>query len=187
MKARYNDRRHSKIPHHFLGCLALFCVSTIWSQNIQQLEYFFGTDPGIGNATMITASANTGDLTQDLTLPLTGLQEGFHRLTLRSKDTNNTWGLYEAVTFYISSEISGVGQVSNISSAEYWFDTDPGFGNGTALTISGTPSETTLGFAIPLGTLDVGFHNLDYALKTWMENGVYSKRQSSIYLKSKKI
>lgn len=179
MKALSNNRCQSKIPKYLWGCLVLFFVSQVWSQNIQQLEYYFGPDPGFGKATPITANANTGSLIQTLTLPISSLDEGFHRLTLRSKDDNGTWGLYEASIFYISDEVSGNGSISNIAGAEYWFENDPGFGKGTPLTISGNPSEITTSFAIPLGNLEVGFHTL--GLRTKNLDGVWSLYEKKIF------
>ena len=146
-------------------------MSSVSAQNITDLEYYFGTDPGVGSGTQISANTNTGDLTQALAIPLTGLDQGFHRLTIRAKDNANTWGLYKAVTFYVSEPFSGSSAISNLAAAEYWMDSDPGPGNGTELTITGNPAELTESFAIPLGTLDEGFHQIGLRIQnlegTW--------------------
>lgn len=138
----------------------LVVLSMATAQSISELEYFFGADPGFGNGTMISANSNTSDLTQVLNLPLTGLDEGFQKLTIRALDEQGTWGVYQSASFYISDNSVSPDPISNIAGAEYWFDTDPGFGNGTALTITGSPSETTESYVIPLGTLSEGFHTL---------------------------
>ncbi|MGJ8745044.1 T9SS type A sorting domain-containing protein [Polaribacter sp.] len=174
MKALYKNVRLPINHTHLFGFLLLFFLSfaTTKAQSIQQLEYYFGNDPGFGNGTMVTTTANTGSLTQALTLPTTGLNEGFHKLTIRAQDNVGTWGLYKDVTFYISEDFSSSDPISNLAGAEYWFDADPGQGNGNALTITGSPSETTENFVIPLGTLTVGFHTI--GLRTQNLDGAWS-------------
>ncbi len=143
----------------------MFC-SDLRAQNISELEYFFDNDPAVS----VPATTNTGELTQSIAIPLTGLASGFHKLTFRAKDDANVWSLYHRKTFYISEPISA-NPIVNLSAAEYWFDTDPGHGNGSVLAIPGAPSETIESFAIPLGTLDAGFHTLSIRVKnlddTW--------------------
>ncbi|QRM89631.1 T9SS type A sorting domain-containing protein [Lacinutrix sp. WUR7] len=185
MKAQQKNMR---LPKNYLfGFILLFFCSfaTVTSQNIQQLEYYFGTDPGLGNGTLVTANANTGELTQALNLPITSLNEGFHKLTVRAQDNLGTWGLYQNVTFYVSEEINTSDPISNIAGAEYWFNTDPGQGNGNPLTISGSPSETSQNFAIPLGTLDVGFHNI--GIRTRNLNGTWSLYDKKVFYVSEDI
>ncbi|WP_055445486.1 T9SS type A sorting domain-containing protein [Lacinutrix himadriensis] len=185
MKAQNTNMR---LPNHYLlGCILLFFFSfaTVSSQNIQQFEYYFGTDPGLGNGNLVTANANTGELTQALNFPITGLNEGFHKLNLRAQDNLGTWGFYHNVTFYVSDAITGSDPVSNISAAEYWFDTDPGHGNGNALAISGSPSETSQNFAIPLGTLDVGFHTI--GIRTQNLVGNWSLYDNKVFYVSEDI
>ncbi|WP_452228924.1 T9SS type A sorting domain-containing protein [Lacinutrix sp. MEBiC02404] len=185
MKAQHKNMR---LPiNYLLGCILLFFFSfaTVTSQNIQQLEYYFGTDPGLGNGTLVTANANTGELTQALNLSITGLNEGFHKLTVRAQDNLGTWGLYQDVTFYISEEINTSDPISNLAGAEYWFNTDPGQGNGNPLTISGSPSDTTQNFAIPLETLDTGFHTI--GIRTQNLDGTWSLYDKKVFYVSEEI
>ncbi len=185
MKAQNTNMR---LPNNYLlGCILLFFFSfaSVSSQNIQQLEYYFGTDPGFGNGTLVTANANTGELTQALNFPITGLNEGFHKLTVRAQDNLGTWGFYHNVTFYVSDAITGSDPISNIAGAEYWFNTDPGQGNGNALAISGSPGETASNFAIPLGTLDVGFHTI--GIRSQNLDGNWSLYDKKIFYVSEDI
>ena len=46
----------------------------------------------------------------------------------------------------------------NINKVEYFFDTDPGFGNGTSVPVTPTPDLTNLSFNINIVTLPQGFH-----------------------------
>lgn len=71
----------------------------------------------------------------------------------------------------------------NITAAEYFFDVDPGLGNGTPVTISLPGSTVTFPVNIPVNTLGGGFHWLALRVKDadgkW---GLYERR--SFYLPS---
>ncbi|GGH36993.1 MopE-related protein [Mangrovimonas yunxiaonensis] len=167
--------------------LGLFLISTVGlqAQSIESFEYFFGNDPGIGNGTIVAANTNTGEITQDLNISLSGMESGFHKLTIRAKNDLDTLSLYKAVTFYISEPLSGSESVANLASAEYWFDTDPGFGNGTALSISTSSENLTESFVLPLGNLDQGFHKL--GLRVQNTEGVWSMYDQNTFYISEPI
>jgi hypothetical protein len=150
----------TRILKRILPFLLLVTTFTIQGQTITSFEYYFGTDPGFGNGTSISADTNTGELTQDLVIDVTGLDEGFHKLTIRAVDSDSEYSLYSASTFFVIDPSGSGGTISNLNAVEYWFDTDPGQGSGTALAITGSPSETTENYVIPLGTLPEGFHTL---------------------------
>ncbi|MEW4922781.1 T9SS type A sorting domain-containing protein [Algibacter sp. 2305UL17-15] len=171
---------------YYMVFMLFMCSYFVQAQNIDQIEYFIGNDPGIGNGTVVTATANTGELTQTLAIPLTGLPSGFHKLTLRTKDDANNWSLYSSATFYISENAgSGSDPISNIAAAEYWFDADPGLGNRSPLTISGNPSELTESFVIPLGSLDSGFHSI--TIRTQNLDGAWSLYQQNTFYVSESV
>ncbi len=50
----------------------------------------------------------------------------------------------------------------DLNRVEFFFDTDPGFGSGTAVALPGPAAPTRLGlsFPVPLGSLSPGFHRL---------------------------
>lgn len=132
----------------------LLCTNG-WSQNISAAEYFFNTDPGQGNATPLTIPSG-GEVTFTRTIPTTSLPQGFHFLGMRVKETGGVWSLFEARGFYITAATT---DVPNIVSAEYFFDTDPGQGNGINIPIT---SGATTNFTVPVPTssLSPGFHFL---------------------------
>jgi len=67
----------------------------------------------------------------------------------------------------------------NLTTAEYFWDTDPGFGKGAALALNGTEVNTTLN--VPTGTLSQGLHFLGIRLKT--ARGTWSPTQTqSVYI-----
>ena len=48
----------------------------------------------------------------------------------------------------------------NITRSEYFIDTDPGFGNGTSISIIPSPDISNINLAVPLGSLSPGRHAL---------------------------
>jgi hypothetical protein len=100
-------------------------------------EYFIDTDPGRSNGNPITVTSGT-HVPVTVIIPLTSLATGFHLLAIRTKNADGNWGLFEQRGFYINPVAF---DMPVITAAEYFFDTDPGVGNGTTLTIN-TPGTT---------------------------------------------
>ncbi|MFZ2906632.1 MAG: T9SS type A sorting domain-containing protein [Cyclobacteriaceae bacterium] len=92
-------------------------------------EYFFDTDPGIGNGTPLSITPITSTITP--TISTASLPDGEHYLFVRTRHDDDVWSLSDPVYFIIQTRIV---------EAEYFIDLDPGFGNGTPLSIS-TPSD----------------------------------------------
>ena len=74
------------------------------------------------------------------------MSTGFHTLYIRVQDENNTWSLYDKRTFFIS-ELFTSNPINNIVEAAYYFDSEPGIGNGTALAISNSGTEINEAYA----------------------------------------
>ncbi|MCB9190648.1 MAG: hypothetical protein H6602_03170 [Flavobacteriales bacterium] len=66
-----------------------------------QAEYFFDTDPRVGNGTALPSfTANdTVDLTSNISAA--GLSIGIHQLFIRYKDAAGKWGIYEGREFEV--------------------------------------------------------------------------------------
>jgi hypothetical protein len=161
---------------HFLAFL-LLASSFCFGQTITAAEYFFNTDPGIGNGTSLTVNANTGTLAQTFNISTTGLDEGFHSLYIRTKNSNDVWSLYERQTIYIKNI-----QTTNITAAEYFFNLDPGVGNGTSLSVDTNSGALNQTYSIPTTSLSEGFHSL--YIRTQNSNGVWSLyERQTIYIK----
>lgn len=131
------------------------CTCLYGFAQISASEYFFDTDPGPGQGTPISITpGNTVNFTQSFSV--SALQPGFHFLAIRTKETSGSWGLPEARGFYITNQTVNS---TDVTAAEYFFDTDPGPGNGTSLPVT---AGNTVSFpsVIPLGSLPAGFHFL---------------------------
>jgi len=123
-------------------------------------EYFFDTDPGIDSAASLTFSP--GDSIADtLIIPTTGLTTGFHNYFFRVQDSNNVWSLYEGAKFYLTDTITQTTPSSfPIASAEYFYDTDPGIGNGIAIANFSAADSILVTDTLPTSPLLAGTHYL---------------------------
>ena len=145
--------------------------STADAANITAAEYFFDADPGIGNGTAASVGASGAIVNFTAVIP-TSLPAGFHFLAIRTKGSDGIWGLYETRGFYISTSTA---DAVNISAAEYFFDADPGVGNGTAASVGASGSIVNFAAAIPT-SLPVGFHFL--AIRTKGTDGKWGLYES---------
>ncbi len=98
-------------------------------QEIVEAEYYFDTDPGFGNANSI--DLNNVSFPAALEVSAAGIATGVHRLYIRVKDNSGIWSLYSALTVTVTNNTG----VFNLVAAEYYFDNDPGIGNGIALLV----------------------------------------------------
>jgi hypothetical protein len=132
-------------------------------------EWFLDTDPGVGNGTAITfAQGNTVNST--IALNDAALVAGFHNLFIRVKDASNVWSHYEGRTFYVIPTTTNTIQ-PNLVAGEWFIDTDPGLGNGTAINFTASDAVNPI-IAIPSGNLSVGIHHLFIRVRD--ANGVWS-------------
>jgi Secretion system C-terminal sorting domain len=146
------------------------------TSNIIAAEYYVGdADPGFGNGTPVTIPTGLQDATATnttLTIPAS-LASGIQNIHFRSVDQtgiNDRWSITNDKTFvngtftYPSNPLT-----SNIIVAEYYVgDVDPGFGNGTSITIptglqDATATNTTLTLPASLanGIQNIHFRSVD--------------------------
>ncbi|WP_187388282.1 T9SS type A sorting domain-containing protein [Seonamhaeicola marinus] len=131
-----------------------FTIYSGFSQSITSAEYFFNTDPGVGNGTSLNVSANSGNLTQTFSIPTNTLSDGFNSFYIRTLNSDGNWSLYERQTFYTKNFVS-----NNITAAEYFFNTDPGVGNGNALSVDSNTGQLAQTYTIATTSLSEGFHS----------------------------
>lgn len=134
---------------------------------INRIEYFWDADPGYGNGIALPFSGGD-EATVNTSISASGLTGGMHMLYVRARDDSGKWSLSSQRMLFKSSA-PGV----NITRLEYFFDTDPGQGNGYALSFA-PGSEivyldeiSTAGLAYGPHTLYVRAHN---AQGYWSQN-----------------
>lgn len=90
------------------------------------IEYFVDNDPGFGNAIAFSGFTSQQNVITQISANLPGnLSVGNHFIGIRSRLTNNKWSHTNSIPVYVADTASGV-----ITRLEYFWDTDPGFGNG---------------------------------------------------------
>ncbi|WP_418513289.1 T9SS type A sorting domain-containing protein [Corallibacter sp.] len=143
--------------------------ATFNTANIDGFEYYVDTDPGIGNGTQLSVAAME-TIDQSFNIPIAALSSGSHKLFIRAKNSDGTYGAYDNVAFSINQS-PAVFNNYDITAAEYYFGTDPGTGNATAITI---PTGETLdeNLAFLTNTLPQGSHRAFVRVKN--ANDVWS-------------
>lgn len=153
--------------------LFVLCWQQMNAQQITRAEYFFDTDPGTGNGTSLPVTPGdsiNASFMIDIPADLGG---GIHLLCVRVADENGIWSLPE---YYLYSQNAGAGA---IKAAEYFFDSDPGRGNGIPLPITpGDSINATLLIDIPTD-LSGGNHLL--CVRVADENGIWSLPEYYLY------
>lgn len=127
------------------------------STDIVGMEYFVDSDPGIGQASEVPFESSGDSVNQIFSLPVAGLAEGFHRLFVRTQNTDGKWSLTEGRTFYVvAPEV--LDPADDIDQIEYYVDNDPGIGLASNINFSTTDDSLTQVFNIPVSGVDAGFH-----------------------------
>lgn len=115
--------------------LAIVCFSsgTVLAQSLVQAEYFWDTDPGLGNGTALAATdANFNETLEEILANGIGIASpGPHRFGVRVNSMADGWG--SVFTTVINVESPSTTVIPEILAAEYFWDTDPGPGNGTSM------------------------------------------------------
>ena len=84
----------------WLCCLLLLCsFATAQSQALQKAEYFFDTDPGVGNGTVLNISSTPLIIDSTFTFDVSLLTSGLHTIYIRVQDAGLHWSLNYATSF----------------------------------------------------------------------------------------
>lgn len=144
----------------------LICAGQLQAQQITDMEYFFNSDPGIGNGTSVNIT-DASSIDIDYTFPLDGLTFGLHTIFIRLKDNSGNWSLSNGKQFLFfdgntTSEIDGI---------EYFVDEDPGIGQAIQIDLPNSPV-LNQAVTLNLSSFEPGFHILYIRVKD--TNGSYS-------------
>jgi len=107
-----------------------FVKVDVSTYNIARAEYFLNTDPGFGKATPVTLTASADISKQAITLNIESAPPGINNLFIRTEDSNGRWSLTNCLAF-----IKGT-VAANITTLEYYIDTDPGIGKATQVVLT---------------------------------------------------
>ncbi|HWY99406.1 MAG TPA: SprB repeat-containing protein, partial [Bacteroidia bacterium] len=119
-------------------------------------EYFFDKDPGQGFGTSI-AITKADSVNINITPSVGAFTAGFHHLFIRTKDSAGSWSLYEGRNFYVQPAVV-MQQPARIVGAEFFYDKDPGVGNGSAITGIAAADSINITQHLNAASLAVGPH-----------------------------
>lgn len=150
--------------------------------NIIAAEYFIDNDPGHGNAHPVSFSQGVDISNIPFSSDIAGLADGVHKLYLRTRSHDGVWSITGIQDFTISGEPSYSAEPvapGNIIAAEYFIDTDPGMGMGTAITVAPAVDFNNISFSVATDGLTKGAHTLH--LRTRNQEGKWSLTNSSVF------
>ncbi|MEZ5045745.1 MAG: hypothetical protein R2831_02010 [Chitinophagaceae bacterium] len=148
------------------------------AQTINKIEYFFDTDPGFGNGIAVPLTPTTNIANFSFTASLSNITPGIHQLSVRSQDANGVWSITNRGFFFKDESINNL---TNIVQIEYFFDTDPGFGNGIAVPVTPSTNVANFSFAASLSNITPGIHQL--FVRSLDANGVWSITSRGFFFK----
>jgi gliding motility-associated-like protein len=157
--------RLEKVSMNGLLTIALVFIFSLctYSQTIVYGEYFFDSDPGVGNGLELSFLP-AASINQTFNVPTGILTEGFHTFNTRFVDNTGKWSLFSTRTFYIIPNPFSLSPSTNITKAEYFYDIDPGIGNGVNIPVTANPA-INLTINTPTTALTAGFHTVNMRVR----------------------
>ncbi len=155
------------------------------AQNITSAEYFIDTDPGFGNGTQISVTPGLDITNQTTAINTSSLSLGTHRLYIRFRNNEGRWSLVSVKEFIVDDEMAYPAAppvAQNVTGAEYFIDTDPGHGNGTAITLTAGVDVQNIPVAVNTAGLSTGTHHL--YIRTRSQEGRWSVTQHASFITS---
>ena len=116
--------------------------------SVDFVEYFWDSDPGMGKATPLPVVAGKELTLENIELSTADLTPGLHNLGIRSR-SGQSWG----PTIYLETYVPMRVQQAVVSGAEYFWNEDPGYGQGTPISL--TPADEVTLDALGIPTTDI--------------------------------
>ena len=160
--------------------------SSVAVPQITKAEYFSDTDPGVGNATAITGIIPADSISKNLTINVNTLSVGMHRVYIRVRNANGNWSIADSRAFNVVSNSLSSANKRRIKKAEYYFDTDPGVGNGVSINTGAYADSISISnLQIPVSSLSLGTHTV--FVRAMDSTGVWSIAQGVLFNKCAEV
>lgn len=148
--------------------------------NINRVEWFVDTDPGYGNATPISLNP-AGDVSGlSFSVSIPPLTEGVHIVGARSRDANGSWS-HDNKWLFVKPYNFNARQTPNIIKAEWYLDTDPGYGNAAQIPVAPGTNVSGLSFSQNMAGLSQGVHLV--GVRSMDANGAWSLDNKWLFYK----
>jgi hypothetical protein len=170
----FHFRNQTKSGFWSVNQTHLFYIEdTVSPKKIEQMEYFIGKEPRVGNAVDLSITpADT--VSVEFEDDLQNLNGGFHFIHLRTKVDLGYWSPWQMQMFYIEDTVNS----GTVNGLEYFLDKDPNVGNGIALSIN--PADTVFkAFQFSTQNLSSGRHYLH--LRNKVQTGYWSPWQLHMF------
>lgn len=147
----------------------MFCFAAAgFGQNISYVEYFIDEDPGYGTGIIVPVPDGT-DISVDFESALSTLDDGLHTIYLRARQDDGSWS--HTINRSFLKQRLPVDMDPEIVYLEYFFDSDPGFGQANPVEVDNL-SPLSITANLPIESLNPGLHSLYVRSKD--ENGRWS-------------
>ncbi|MBE2188522.1 MAG: hypothetical protein KGZ71_03240 [Desulfobulbaceae bacterium] len=100
------------------------------SQDIDKYEYYVGTDPGVGNGTIVMVNADESVAFLD-SIPSSEFNPGLNSVCIRFGNDDGIWGLAKCMFILYTPTAQ-----DSIIVLEYFFDDDPGLSEGVKIDLT---------------------------------------------------
>lgn len=127
-----------------------------FGQNFSYVEYFIDEDPGYGMGINVPVPGGA-DLSIDFQSALNTLDDGLHTIFVRARQDDGSWS--HTINRSFLKQRLPVDMVPEIVYQEYFFDSDPGFGQAIPVDLD-NPSPLTVTANLPLESLNPGLHSI---------------------------
>jgi hypothetical protein len=159
----------------------VYPIAPAAAQNINSAEYFIDTDPGFSNGTNIpvVAAVDIAALVANVNTNL--LPAGAHRLYIRTRSNEGKWSVTSSSQFIVNDDPAypaAPAAPGNITFAEYFFNTDPGFGNGTSIVL--TPAVDINALTVPINTVTLTTGQHFFYIRSLDDWGLTSVRELQV-------
>lgn len=132
--------------------------------NIVRAEYFVDADPGQGLGTPLAVAASNNITSLTVVINTASLPNGLHRLFVRTQNATGQWSVPEPREFAVTQDytypLAASQAQSPVVRAEYFVDTDPGYGQGVAIPLSTGTDVTGITASINTTGLPIGLHRV---------------------------
>lgn len=170
------SKERDKSTHFSPTILQQFYVPSSETPVVSEVEYFWDTDPGVGNATRLNITPGNEVNLTNVKIPTTGLAKGSHLLGIRALGERGWSPLITQEVYVPSATADG----QDISYVEYFWDTDPGYGKGTPLPFTKGQEISIENATVSTAGLTAGEHQL--FVRAYGDNGWAPTISQTVYV-----